>query len=194
MLDYYLLSKKFSWRNKRILQAWRTSLNRPGLETLDLPQNALPVQGILARPDNPEMGNEQPDLEPEAMENWDRSQPRSETEYIPTNPDDKQEPLESIPPEASPTIIAPENVPIPDVDDDKLICDTLILTTDQIWRFEIEIDRQWIDMLRNDPQLEEFAFVVSTAKRQKVEVKLSTLTPQERQLFVEAKGKEIQVG
>lgn len=49
-------------------------------------------------------------------------------------------------------------------------------------------------MLRNDPQLEEFAFVVSTAKRQKVEVKLSTLTPQERQLFVEAKGKEIQVG
>ena len=58
--------------------------------------------------------------------------------------------------------------------------------------FEVEISREDIDQFRNSPSGFEHAFIVSAAKKQKTEVKLSNLTKEERQLFEEAKGKEIQ--
>ena len=47
-------------------------------------------------------------------------------------------------------------------------------------------------MLRQDPSPNECAFLVSAAKKQKTEVKLTTLSPMERKLFADAKEKELQ--
>lgn len=47
---------------------------------------------------------------------------------------------------------------------------------------------------RNDPQPEAVAFLVSAAKNQKTEVKMSTLTEQEKKMFVEAKKRNCKAG
>ena len=87
---------------------------------------------------------------------------------------------------------APENIPVPIEEEDDLVCDAYSMNEDQVWRFEVNIETRDIDMLRNDPDPTAFAFLVSAAKRQRSEVKLSTLTSAERQMFDAAKEKEIQ--
>ena len=110
----------------------------------------------------------------------------SGSEYTPTEPPENQEEGPSIP--EMPT---PENVPVPAEEDDELFCEACTLTDDQAWRFEVSLDLQDIDALRNDPNPEQVAFIVSASKKQKTEVKMSTLTSEERKLFEEAKQKEI---
>ena len=122
--------------------------------------------------------NEQPDQEPDLPEENDPSFPGTENEYTPTVPDEETQNE------------APENIPVPE--DDELWCETFHLQEDEMWRFEVEISREDIDQFRNSPSGFEHAFIVSAAKKQKTEVKLSNLTKEERQLFEEAKGKEIQ--
>ena len=63
---------------------------------------------------------------------------------------------------------------------------------EQGWKMEIELSQNDINMLRQDPNPCECAFLVSAAKKQKMEVKLSTLSPLERKLFDDAKEKELQ--
>ena len=72
------------------------------------------------------------------------------------------------------------------------MCDAYAMNDDQAWRFEVDIETRDIDMLRNGPDPTAFAFLVSAAKRPRSEVKLTTLTSAERQMFDAAKEKEIQ--
>ena len=66
------------------------------------------------------------------------------------------------------------------------------LQEDQAFRFEVAINQRDIDHWREETRPEEMSFLVSAAKKQRSEVKISHLSPQERKLFEEAKAKEIE--
>lgn len=118
--------------------------------------------------------------------------PRSEVDYLPSIPENPEQLPETPSPEP-PNPGALENAPVPDDDDDDLFSEAYALSNDQAWKFGVNIDLTDIDMWKkNDSHPEELAFLVSAAKKQKTEVKLATLTPQEKQQFLEAKNKAIQ--
>ena len=157
---------------------------------IDLP---FETESPMNRPNesvNEESSSEQPDLEPEIIEKEDKSFSSSEAEYTPSvapeAPVDPQPNTETNAPEV------PENIPVPSDDDDELFGEAFVLEEDQGWKLEIDLNQNDINMLRQDPNPCECAFLVSAAKKQKTEVKLSTLSPVERKLFEDAKEKELQ--
>ena len=127
---------------------------------------------------------DQPDQEPETAET-----PR-ETENDTTIPElDTRQPHE---------------IPIPDDTADELVCDLLTCHDveteigpdgqDLFWRTELEISPEQLTnamQSQNQNREEAFLFLATTAKRQRTEVKLSTLDPAERQEFENAKNKEV---
>jgi hypothetical protein len=66
------------------------------------------------------------------------------------------------------------------------------LDENQAYRFEVDINQRDINHWKEEVRPSEMAFLVSAAKRQRSEVKISTLSPAERQMFAEAKTKEIE--
>lgn len=88
-----------------------------------------------------------------------------------------------------------EQVPIPGSDEeDGLFQEAEMcfhVETDQKWEFEILLSEHDIQNWRHEDEPHECAFLVSAAKKQRSEVKLSTLSSEERQLFEKAKGQEI---
>lgn len=60
------------------------------------------------------------------------------------------------------------------------------MSEDQAWKFEMEVRRRDVDIWKNEPAPTDMAFLVSAAKKQKTEVKLTSLTAREKQLFLEA--------
>eukprot|EP00435_Cladocopium_sp_Y103_P040013 s2586_g10.t2 len=89
----------------------------------------------------------------------------------------------------------PVEIPIPDGDsDDELFAeshDCFALTTDECWKLEIDVTQKDIDKWKREEVPSHMAFVATAAKRQRSEVKLSQLSADERQLFQQAKCKEI---
>ena len=90
----------------------------------------------------------------------------------------------------------PTEVPVPETGtDDELFVDTdqecFLLQEDQCWCLEVEVNNHDIAKWKHSSNPEEMSFLVSAAKRQRSEVKLSTLTPEQRKLFIDAKDKEI---
>eukprot|EP00435_Cladocopium_sp_Y103_P013861 s2131_g3.t1 len=65
------------------------------------------------------------------------------------------------------------------------------LQDQQVYRFEVDINQRDIDHWKEETRPSEMAFLVSAAKRQRSEVKMSTLNAAERKLFEDAKKKEI---
>ena len=119
---------------------------------------------------------------------------------IESQPDTEPEGPESVEPEQP---LQPENVPIPDEDDDELICEGLyctdvdtdvFATSDEplVWRHEITITEPDINNWKEEDGPSEMAFLVSASKRQKSEVKLGQLTAPERAEFDKAKSSEVQ--
>ena len=87
----------------------------------------------------------------------------------------------------------PVEVPVPDADDD-LFAEAeraFHVTEDQGWKFEVNISNYDIHKWREETKPQEMAFLVSAAKRQRSEVKLTNLTPEDREKFQQAKLKEI---
>ena len=97
--------------------------------------------------------------------------------------------------EIEPPTINPVDVPIPtDIDDDELFVDDEVawhVSEEQCWRFEIDVSAHDIASWRAEERPHEMAFVVSAAKRQRSEVKLTQLSESDRKLFQQAKEKEI---
>ena len=62
-------------------------------------------------------------------------------------------------------------------------------SADQVWKIEIDITQKDIDNWREESQPSCMAFVVSAAKKQRAEVKLSELTDSDRKLFRRGKRK-----
>ena len=90
----------------------------------------------------------------------------------------------------------PTEVPVPETGtDDELFVDTdqecFLLQEDQCWCLEVEVNNHDIAKWKHSSNPEEMSFLVSAAKRQRSEVKLSTLSPDQRKLFIDAKDKEI---
>ena len=73
-------------------------------------------------------------------------------------------------------------VPIPDTDDELFVeADHVFqVDNDQCWKLEIPICAQDITRRREETKPQEMAFLVSAAKRQRSEVKLSDLTAEDR--------------
>ena len=66
---------------------------------------------------------------------------------------------------------------------------------ESVWRAELEFTQDQLESMCLDgskPNEEELLMLATTAKRQRTEVKLSTLDSNERQEFEEAKAKEVQ--
>ena len=106
-----------------------------------------------------------------------------------------------MPPLSAETIAAPIQTPIPEDDDDSLMVEScnwfedfnecFHLSEDQVWRMEVDVNNADIDKWRQETNPHAMAFLVSAAKKQRSEVKMSQLNETERQLFHQAKMKEI---
>ena len=148
---------------------------------------------LVPHPENsqssPHPSEGQPDDEPEVPSHTSSIKP------------DEEEPnsLQGIP---SPEI-AGTDIPVPDDSDDELICEGLycqdieadVFHSDvipQAWRVEIQIHDKHVDEWKQENNPEEMAFLVSAAKKQRAEVKLTTLSPKERLEFEVAKDSEVQ--
>ena len=96
-------------------------------------------------------------------------------------------------------------VPVPDTDDDDeaLLCDLLICqdiddnshlqdVSILAWRFNVEVPVDEVPTHVCEDQLEELIFLATNAKKQRTEVKLSTLTASEQQEFEKAKRAEVE--
>ena len=65
------------------------------------------------------------------------------------------------------------------------------LQENQVYQFEVNVNQRDIDHWKEETRPQEMAFLVSAAKRQRSEVKISNLKAADRKLFEEAKNKEI---
>ena len=83
-------------------------------------------------------------------------------------------------------------LPVPDDSDIDLICEEYWhLDQDQAWCFKINVYQQDINRWHREENPHHMAFLVSAAKRQRSEVKLATLSPEQQQQFAKAKMNEI---
>lgn len=147
---------------------------------------------------NPSEG--QPDVEPEIPST--NSQPSTPTQEI-------QQEHHPIPFSSNREGITEDdpavNTPIPDDNaDDELICEGLRCVDmdtelcfvaeeeDLAWRCEVLVTADDIRTWQEETDPTEMAFVVSAAKKQRSEVKMSTLNAQEKEQFQKAKETEVQ--
>ena len=132
------------------------------------------------------------------------SQPDGEPEVPSSLPNlseiDPTEPLEANPNEVTDSGV---DVPVPESDDDNLICECLLSIDAEptaleepvdnlAWRCEILLTQEDINTWKEEEDPSDLIFVASAAKRQRSEVKLSTLSPLEQQEFRKAKESEVQ--
>ena len=157
---------------------------RPHSDSDTPPEPSVPGQ------DNQESSEGQPDDEPGVPSH--ASSPSTDLEV--STPD--------IPENHHPAVNPPD-IPIPDDTDEDLICEGLYCVADetdilhvegaqQAWRCEVVISEQNILEWKQEDHPEEMAFLVSAAKKQRAEVKLSTLSTKEKSEFDIAKDTEIQ--
>lgn len=148
-----------------------TSPAIPGEITIPADQNPQGPSTPETEPSNP---SEQPDQEPDAP----GVTPEVNT---PNSGGSENAPL-------------PENVPIPDSDLELFVdCEPCFaLQEDCKWSIEIDVTAQDINRWRQESNPCEMAFIVSTAKKQRSEVRMSQLTAEEKELFRKAKDKEVQ--
>lgn len=88
---------------------------------------------------------------------------------------------------------APIDVPVPD--DHGLFADEVDcfeLTDDTAWKFEVDISHMDVEQWRQEENPVEMGFLVSAAKRQRSEVRMSQRTSTEKDLFHQAKMKDIE--
>ena len=149
-----------------------------------------PLQGVPIPMEeiSPNVGNEGDNQSSHTGEN--QSQPDQEPSVT-----SQEMPIE-VPDEETPNPIL---VPVPESDsetstglyvEDEDHC--FQCSSDQVWRIEIDITPKDIDNWKEESQPSCMAFVVSAAKKQRAEVKLSDLTDRDRMLFEEAKKKEVE--
>eukprot|EP00435_Cladocopium_sp_Y103_P075582 s29_g60.t1 len=168
--------------------------HNPNTVSPEIPESrSLPNAPITIPEDNhnpPSNASEQPD--PEGMPSTPHPSIMN-NEISPSN----NPPLEN--PE-----LQPHEIPVPDDESDELLCDLLTCTDEAdpimpdgenlVWRAEFEFSRSQLDAMcqnQHEPTTEEFLFLATAGKRQRTEVKLSTLDPSERLEFEKAKAKEV---
>ena len=157
------------------------------------PINPGPVDDNTSNnPHAPSIPSEQPDNEPEITSNSPPDSNPSELPELPT-----EEPIVQTPE------LDVSTIPVPSDEDDELQCvglhcldvESILFTeaaqTDLAWRCEIEITDRDVEDWKQEENHADMAFVVSAAKRQRSEVKLSTLSTIEKEEFQKAKMAEV---
>ena len=156
--------------------------------------NEIPYSPSLlpSTPENQEIPRQTSNMQPEPEE-VPSSERSSEDRRMPAS----RAPSLNEDPEILPVDEA-ANVPVPEDDDADLFCDDelehLCFATEpqQVWKHEVSLPakdiRNWLS--ESDPS--EMSFIVSAAKKQRAEVKLCDLSPQEKMEFMQAKEKEVQ--
>ena len=167
--------------------------------TLSQPPSNHPVPEQLPGgegvPDNPQVirqrsessGQPEPEIPPRPAS--------EENPEKPTEEDNKQAELLGTPNQLNEQndTTQPENIPIPEDDaDEELFAKAFMLSNEEVWRYEIELNDRDINELVQSTHEEQIALLVSAAKRQKAEVQLAKLNPEEQKQFAEAKDKELQ--
>ena len=124
--------------------------------------------------------SQQPDVEPSVNSFADAGSRRSSGLTEPT----------SVP---QPTELSPEQIALPDSDDDELLVieDPFRLGPKACWVYEIFVTDADIEQWRHSQQPHEMAFLASAAKRQRAEVRMSHLSPEHQKEFEKAKACEI---
>eukprot|EP00435_Cladocopium_sp_Y103_P018404 s1763_g4.t1 len=152
-----------------------------------LPEPISTEPPAIGNPPSEQMGPHNPE------DNSSQSQDQPDTEPEENNPED---------PNVQETIPSYIDTPVPnfDADDDLvtthlLCCDAEVLTVDPAetpcaWRFEVEIPNHWNPEMLEMNTADEI-LLASTEKKQRTEVKLSMLSPEEKQAFLEAKQTEV---
>ena len=116
-------------------------------------------------------------------------QPDTEPPPVP-NPPDESNP--NNPTEHNPELIEPVNIPIPDDDDSELTCDCFHLQDEHCWTFSVDVSAQDIAAWKREENPHQMSFLVSAAKRQRSEVKMTQLNTEDKQRFEAAKAKEVE--
>ena len=178
-------------------QNCRTIGNFPDAELTGPPMNQQLVQEGNQNPeevDSHDTQSQQPDGEPDvsSIPSGSNSDP-SGGNHQNVSPGDVSSGPETAP-EAG--VIDPANIPVPESGpDEELYVDTdqecYALQEDQCWCLEVEVNNHDIAKWKHAQNPHEMSFLVSAAKRQRSEVKLSTMSPEHRKLFAEAKDKEV---
>ena len=96
------------------------------------------------------------------------------------------------------------NVPLPEEDDDELLCEAMMadlqeleampsleLPPEHAWKCEILVTERDIQQWKKEGDPSAMCFIATAAKKQRSEVKMSTLTTQEKVEFQKAKEKEV---
>ena len=156
------------------------SSDRANIEPHQVPADVGPIPSIASQSDpniDQLQAHEQPDGEPEA----------------PSTPaDSQQERSENIQDLNRRAI----DTPVPETSDEETGLyveeeDCFVLQEHQGYRFEVNINQRDIDHWKEETRPSDMAFLVSAAKRQRSEVKISNLSASERKMFENAKEKEI---
>ena len=162
------------------------------------------LQDMTGTPEPPGQDTQsevQPDDEPEAPSHKSQN---SITSHNPPNDNLHDENNQSPNPMPSEITDPTITTPIPEESDDDLYCEGYhcldiddpiqMCSTEQdaAWRCEIHVTEDDIQSWKEAADPAEMTFVVSAAKRQRAEVKMSQLTPTEKAQFQQAKSNEIQ--
>lgn len=169
-------------------------------QAIDLNQNTSNTEQNMTAPTPIQVEGESEPSQGESPSTPDCQIPSSSS----IQPDQEQEPdlqpvtnkLEEIPED-------PASVPVPS-DEDDLICEglwcvdipevnqeTLSPSLEEAWRMEVLVSEDDIQEWRGSDHPEEMSFLVTAARRQRSEVKLSQLSSSEKEEFQKAKNKEI---
>ena len=160
--------------------------NHPVPEQLPGEEN-VPADPQVARQRSESAGQPEPEVPPgpaseENSEN--KTEDAGNHERMPEPQNQMNEPAEQM---------HPENIPLPEDDaDEELFAKVFTLSSEEVWKYEIELSERDLNELVQSTHEEQVALLVPVAKRQKVEVQLAKLTAKEQQQFEEAKEKELQ--
>eukprot|EP00435_Cladocopium_sp_Y103_P037577 s2392_g10.t1 len=165
------------------------SASLPASMPRNVPSAVDPAEAMPTNVPGPVVAPVQPPPPPSSHDN-DQPDTEPEIQTIPSSNNSLQQ--ANFPPDFN----APVETPVPETSDegeslymDEIPC--FHLQEDQVFRFEVDINQKDIDHWKEEPRPEEMSFLVSAAKKQRSEVKISQLNPHERKLFEEAKSKEI---
>ena len=178
-----------------ISQGITRAINMP----VEIPIQLEPTHSNASPPEDQSEG--QPDGEPEIPSHQSTQSTFSHTPNPDNNPElnNTNGPLN---PESTVTNDPAINTPVPDDADDDLMCEGLVCLDDDVcafhdvpdlaWRCEITVSDRDIQAWKSEDDVSGMAFAVSAAKKQRSEVRLSTLTATEKQEFKKAKMAEVQ--
>lgn len=160
-------------------------INQPSPETNG---NQLGVQ----------LGVELPGTSTSAESQVEHDQPDQEPSAIETPPQIPSESGNSTPTAPSGSahgMVPAEQVPVPDSEEEEGLFqdveECFEVNPEHKWEFEVKISEMDIQNWRQEEDPHECAFIVSAAKKQRSEVRLSTLSPEDKLLFEKAKNQEI---